>query len=219
MLVAVLLPIVAHAIESALSDRGHQVVVSDSGDGQQVIDLARSLDPAVVVIEEGLTGIGGLGACARLATGSNPRRVLMVSRASDPELLTRAVEAGAMGYAAMDQASTEIVAACETVLKGHASIPEHMLGDLLRDLGERRRTELASQARLALLTRREREVLGLMTEGLGSPEISTKLFLSRHTVRTHIQNLIRKLGVHSRSEAVILAMQTRTPHSRGEPSI
>jgi DNA-binding NarL/FixJ family response regulator len=133
--------------------------------------------------------------------------VLVLGTDDTPELLVAAIEAGADGYVTTDAAIEDLCAALENVAAGHAMIPPEMLGSLLRTLIERRREHSAAMERYLRLSERERQVLTLLVGGLDKEDIAAELVISAHTARTHIQNVLTKLEVHSRLEAVALAAE------------
>lgn len=169
-------------------------------------------DPStLVVIDESVAG-GAISACRLLKGGGRSHRVLICTAAADRSTLLAAVEAGADGYVTAAMSLGELCDAIQRASAGEAQIPAGMLGVLLRDLIDRRREEDEVVARFSKLSKRERAVLALLVEGHDHDDIADRLVLSPHTARTHLQNVLRKLGVHSRLEAVALV----TRHNLGE---
>lgn len=134
-------------------------------------------------------------------------KLLFVDDDADEEALLHAIEAGADGYAVRTNGDVEVGEAVHSIVRGEAVIPPAMLGSLLRRLIQRRRDAANAADRLVELTRREREVLSLLVDGLDQQGIAANLFISPETARTHVQRILRKLDVHSRREAIALVSQ------------
>ena len=134
-------------------------------------------------------------------------KVLVLDGAADEDTLLSAIEAGVDGYVAEVGGVADVAEAVRSVVRGEAVIPPSMLGPLLRRLIQRRREATNAAERLVELTRREREVLHLMVAGRDPYDIASTLFISPETAKTHVQRVLRKLGVHSRHEAIALVTQ------------
>lgn len=199
-------PLLLAALEHAFAGHPDVNVVAGTKDSSVTVAETRDQIPDVAVL---LYGEGeGIDACAEIKKLQNATRVLVVGTVQGPEELVVAVEAGADGYVAVDSAFADVVEAVRSLAAGEAWIPSAMLGSLLGSLIRRRRLEQAALARFNRLSVREREVIGLLVEGLEPQAIADALFVSRNTVRTHVQNVLQKLEVHSRLEAVRVAMET-----------
>ena len=135
-------------------------------------------------------------------------RVIMLTAVRDDETVLDSIQAGADGYLTKDRASEEVVAAVRAVHAGEILLPRAVLVDLARRVATAR-SEVASRPILEPLTPRELEVLRALTEGLSSREISDRLSIAPNTLRTHVQNVMGKLGVHSKLEAVTFALRNR----------
>jgi DNA-binding NarL/FixJ family response regulator len=133
-------------------------------------------------------------------------RVPTLLLAQDRHLLA-AVDAGCRGFLPIDAGLDDIRSAVMTISSGGAVIPPSMLGSLLRHLVQRRRVSREFEESLSSLTPRERDVYQLAARGLGREEIGTALFISPDTVRTHLQRIYAKLGVHSQVELAALSAQ------------
>ena len=145
------------------------------------------------------------GICAELR-GLTPRpRTLFLDQIPDDDRLLQAVEAGVDGYTTGAGGLDAVADAIRVTARGESVIPPSMLGPLLRRLIERRRDAAEAAERLRALTRREREVFGLLVEGHDDAGIAATLVISPETARTHVHRILRKLDVHSRGDAVALA--------------
>lgn len=194
------------ALKAGLEAEGDVEVVAEAGDRQEAETAVRRLVPDVAVLDATLPG-DGIGACASIKADDLATKVLILSEAPDEGVLLAAVEAGADGYIDRESSLSELVAAVRRLHSGEACIPPGMLGVLLRRLIERRRGEDSAVDRFSRLSRREKEVFALMVQGLDNRAIAAALVVSPHTVRTHAQNVLEKLKVHSRLEAATLAME------------
>ncbi len=132
-------------------------------------------------------------------------RTLLLDHTPDDDHLLEAVEAGVDGYATGAGGLEGVAEAIRATARGESVVPPAMLGPLLRRLIQRRRDAAEAAERLQALTRREREVYGLMIDGQDDDAIAATLFISPETARTHVHRILRKLDVHSRADAVALA--------------
>jgi DNA-binding NarL/FixJ family response regulator len=147
-------------------------------------------------------------ATVRAAQSALPdTRLLLVAPAADHRLLSEAIAAGVDGFITAGDSLSELVQAVRLLAEGAAVIPPHMLGTLLRDLVARNARADEAARLFAKLTPREREVLELLVDGCDHVAAAGRLFISPETAKTHIQNTITKLGVHSRLAAAALAVE------------
>lgn len=195
------------ALRGAIDDEPDLSTVAEAGTSEGALREVQRQRIDVAVIDSVLEPTPGAEVCAALKSAGLTTRVLVLGEEDDQEGLRAAVEAGADGYLTRSCGVADVLAAIRRVHAGEASIPPGMLGLLLRSLIQRRREEDAVVSRFARLSRREREVLSLLVEGSDQQDIATALFLSKHTARTHIQNVLEKLGVHSRLEAIALVRE------------
>ena len=195
------------ALRTALDGRPGLRVATEAATGAEVLELARAGGPDVAVLAAASPEGDGIRACAAMKSRALPTRVLILGDRPDPLLLRAAVEAGADGYVTMDESVVEIEAAVRRVSDGTASVPPHMLGGHLRDLIRRRREEDGALHRFSRLSRRERKILSLLVKGFDMGAIADELTVSVATARTHVRNILRKLEVRSRMEAVALVRE------------
>jgi two-component system, NarL family, nitrate/nitrite response regulator NarL len=183
--------------------------VGPSHDVDTTIGFARTLQPDLVVLAAPLPGTGGaLGACRRLMADESLHCVILfVGDPGGEEEMKAALEAGALGYATASSTLAELVEDMHGVVAGEARVPRLLLGSLLRSLITRERRSSVMLDRYASLSRRERQTLGLLAQGHDHAGIAADMVISPETARTHIQNVLGKLGVHSRLEAATLAIE------------
>lgn len=195
------MPAVLEVLEFALGRRqGVAVLGSDLG-VQGTVDKVAARRPDVAVVCADLPHWDGIKACSEIKRLGTATRVIVLGLEGDHGTLVSAVKAGADGYVTVADSVDELVSALQQVCRGESRVPPLMLGSLLRGLIELRRQDDAAFERFAALGSREREVLVELADGLDNNAIAAKLHLSPHTVRTHTQNILTKLGVHSRLEA------------------
>lgn len=200
-------PLFRSALRASLEAGGDIVVVAEAGSTQQATADIRRAVPDVAVVAANLPPTGGIGVSSSVKASDVSTRILIVSEEPDEETLVAAVEAGADGYIDWGHGEDAVRSAVRRLHRGEACIPPGMLGVLLRSLIRRRREDDLALDRFSKLTRREREVLALMVEGMDNPGIARALVVSPNTARTHVQNVLTKLRVHSRLEAAALAME------------
>jgi len=194
-------------VAEALATEVDLDVVSRSARADTTLAEVRRWTPDVVCVSASVPVSGGARLCADIKRCLPSTKVVLTCDQPDNSVLLAAVRAGADGFVTKDEELDEMIGAVRMVHGGRARIPEGMLAVLLRDLIERRREEDSAVARFSRLTRREREIVGLLVKGYDRDAIARELTLSPHTARTHVQNVLEKLEVHSRLEAATLAVE------------
>jgi DNA-binding NarL/FixJ family response regulator len=159
---------------------------------------ARPLEPRDPVLD-------GLALVERVRAEHPGTRTVVLAERDDPVRAARALQSGACGWVAKDCSLSRLLAVVRGVLRDETHLPPALLTGVLRELTAARRNRTESERLVESLTPREQEVLRCMVAGLGRKAVAERLFLSPHTVRTHMQNVLGKLGVHSTLAAVALA--------------
>ena len=195
------------AVKVVLSNEDDLVIVGEAGDGIQAVAEAERVQPDIALLDAGLPNCDGIRATQQISLKVPDCRVIVFSAQEDEQVLVEALEAGASGYLSKGSPLANLIEATRAVHRGEALIPPRMLGALLRRLIVRRRERDEALKRMARLTRREREVLALVARGEDNDGIAQHLVISPETARTHIQNVLGKLGVHSRLEAAAFVTQ------------
>jgi DNA-binding NarL/FixJ family response regulator len=197
---------VAEAIGGAMSsERG--LAVSVAWSGEEALDVVRSDPPHVILMDVAMPGMGGLEAARRILEVDSDVKVIMLSAHDDDLLKARALETGASGYLSKISPMDQLVDAVRKANRGEPLLDQEEIDRLQRRLRRRRSVEESERERVARLSARETQILQLMAEGLDSQAVADKLGISHATVRTHTANALTKLGVHSKVEAVVLAIR------------
>jgi DNA-binding NarL/FixJ family response regulator len=187
------------AIRTGLEAEADLRVVGEARDGREAVREAERTSPDVAIVDIALPS--GPRTCARIRERVPRCRVLVLATDEDYQSLIEVLDEGATGYLTKEAPLAELVEATRAVHRGQTLVPSRMLGPLIAALLGRRKERNAAHDRISQLTRREREVLALLSEGADNEGIARALVISPQTARTHIQNILTKLSVHSRLEA------------------
>jgi DNA-binding NarL/FixJ family response regulator len=152
-------------------------------------------------------GIDGIEATRRIKEISPATKVVIMTAHDDERLLVDAVEAGASGFLGKDEAADQVLAAAKAAAEGEVLIDPATLTRLLHQVAREREARRDALTLLESLTEREREILELLSQGMRNDGIAQKLYISPQTVQTHVRNVLAKLGVHSKLEAVAFAVK------------
>ena len=195
------------ALEVALVKEKDLHVVDVVTDGPSAVEAIGERRPDVVLMDVSMPGMNGIEATRRILEADPDAHVVVISGYEDELLLARAVQAGASGLLRKTETVMEVARSVRQAHRGEALHDEDEVEQSMRRLRHRREQEGGVERRLNRLTPRETEILQLMAEGMSNEEISRKLVMSPNTLRTHVQNIITKLGVHSRLEALVFAIR------------
>jgi DNA-binding NarL/FixJ family response regulator len=195
-------PLTRDALATLLTSHGLDVV-GRASDGAEAIVEAERLQPDLVLLDLSMPGMDGLTALPRLRHAAPRCEVVVLTASGTEENLLAAIRAGAAGYLLKSEPPERIAAFLDGVAQGEAALS----GSVARRLLDQVRTGNGRGSGVpdgiaAALSAREVEVLLLLDEHLGTDEIAKRLFISEHTVRSHVKSLLRKLGVSSRREAL-----------------
>ncbi|MER5429237.1 response regulator transcription factor [Streptomyces sp. NPDC002588] len=204
-------PAALRSLERAAAEgRRYDVLLVDAdlgaglGGGQAAV--LPGIRPAVPVQEVGEDGlVDGISLVAGVRSAQPHVRIVVLAEKDDPRRAALALQAGASGWVAKDCSLSRLLTVIRGVLREETHLPPALLTGVLRELTAARKHRTESERLVESLTPREREVLRCMVAGLGRKAVAERLFLSPHTVRTHMQNVLGKLGVHSTLAAVALA--------------
>jgi DNA-binding NarL/FixJ family response regulator len=178
-------------------------VVGLASDGREALALAERRSPDVVLLDLNMPVLGGLEACAALREREPAPEVLMLTVSDEEPDLYAALRVGASGYLLKDMAPAELIEAVLAVARGEPRIAPEMASRMLAELAGA--ADAAPRDPLDALSEREREVLGLMADGLRNREIAERLVISEATVKTHVRHVLEKLRLRNRAEAAAFA--------------
>jgi len=195
-------PLTREALASLLHAHGFEVVGVASEGAEAVVEAER-LQPDLVLLDLSMPGIDGLTALPRLREAARECEVVVLTASGTEENLLQAIRAGAAGYLLKTEPPERIASFLDGVANGEAALSGSVARRLLDQVrsGNGRGSGVPDAIAHAL-SAREVEVLLLLDEHLGTDEIAKRLFISEHTVRSHVKSLLRKLGVSSRREAL-----------------
>ncbi len=188
-----------------------RLVAPPVADPERAIELCREHKPDVVLMDivfKGRTGtMSGIEATRRIKEVSPATKVVIMTAHDDERLLVEAVEAGASGFLGKDEPADEVLSAAKAAAEGEVLIEPATLSRLLHQVTKEREERREVQVLFAKLSDREWEILRLLAQGRRNEGIAAALFISPQTVQTHVRNVLGKLGVHSKLEAVALAVK------------
>jgi DNA-binding NarL/FixJ family response regulator len=190
-------PLVRSGLRLILDAEPDIEVVGEAGDGAQAVELARALRPDVVCMDVRMPGVDGLRATELVLRLPEPPRVLVVTTFEHDGYVLDALTVGASGFLLKRAGADEMVQAVRTVAAGQSLLYPQALRDLIR-------TRPRATAGAPVLTPREREVLGLVAQGMTNAEIAAALVVGVETVRTHVASVLAKLRARDRTQAVVL---------------
>ena len=201
--------LVRHGFRMILDAEDDIEVVGEAADGVRAVELARRLDPDVVLMDVRMPTMDGIEATRRLAGPEvvRPVRVLMLTTFDLDDYVYAALRNGASGFLLKDTPAEELVRALRLVVAGEALLAPSVTRRLIAELAQTQAPPAPPPA-LATLTSREREVLTLVARGLSNAEIAEELVLGETTVKTHVGRVLTKLGLRDRVQAVVLAYES-----------
>ena len=183
-------------------------VVGEAGDGISAAALVASVVPDIVLLDVRMPKRTGLEACIEIKQLVPAARIIMLTVSDEEADLYEAVKNGASGYLLKDSSIDEVAQAVRVVAEGQSLISPSMAVKLLDEFKEMSRTD-RDQVPTPRLTDRELEVLRLVATGLNNREVAKQLFISENTVKNHVRNILEKLQLHSRMEAVMYAVREK----------
>lgn len=201
-------------LRDALQAAGH-TVVAEARDGREAVELALYYRPDIVVMDVVMPGMDGLEATRRITDAVDDVRVVMLTSSDDDELVLTGLRAGASGLLDKGMDLDALPRALASASRGEAVLTRRVTMRLVETVRALRPDGAGMRPVRSPLTSREWEVLDLMCDGRTTDEIATELVLSTETVRSHVKNILRKLGVGSRKEAVQTARTLRSGLASG----
>jgi two-component system response regulator DevR len=176
-------------------------VVGQTGHGAEVVELVEATRSDVVLLDARLPDLSGVEVCRRLTQSHPEVAVVILTTYTDPDLVQECIQAGARGYVVKDVERFSLKESIRAVYRGQSVLAPQVAGQVI----ERSRTRQPAASRRAALSASQVSILRLISRGHSNREIAAEVHLSENTVKTHVQEIFRKLGVRNRVEAAILA--------------
>ena len=181
-------------------------VVAQAGDGAEAVRLAERYAPDVVLMDVSMSTTDGVEACRQMRSIVPNTRVVMLTMHTDPETLSAALRAGAVGYLVKDCTTDEVAEAVRLAANGDTVLSPQLAESLLAEV-RRLNEPLPPVAEERIVSEREEEVLQLITDGGSTTEVAAKMYISQKTVKNHLASIYQKLGARDRTQAVLAAMR------------
>jgi DNA-binding NarL/FixJ family response regulator len=199
-------------LEMVLEEEDDIELVGQASDGAEARERASESLPDVVLMDIRMPKSTGIDACRAMKEAAPSTKIVMLTISDEEEDLFEAIRAGASGYLLKDIPLDEVAEAVRSVHGGQSLISPAMAGKLLTEfatLARRPDEERVQQVPPPKLTDREMEVLKLVAKGMNNRDIARELFISENTVKNHVRNILEKLQIHSRMEAVMIALRDK----------
>ncbi|MFL5913127.1 MAG: response regulator, partial [Gaiellaceae bacterium] len=186
------------------------VVVGECGDGSEAVTRAVETLPDIVLMDVRMPRRGGIEACSAIKAAVPSAKIVMLTMSDDEEDLYEAIRAGASGYLLKDLPVDEVASSIRAVHGGQSLISPPLASKLLTEFAAMaKRGESVQTVPTPKLTAREMEVLRQVARGMNNRDIARELFISENTVKNHVRNILEKLQLHSRMEAVVYAVREK----------
>jgi two-component system NarL family response regulator len=194
------------SVVQLLSEEEDIEVVGEAGDGEEAIAMAGDLVPDLILMDVRMPKVLGIEAARQIAAANPATKIVMLTVSDEEEDLFEAIKAGASGYLLKEVDPTEIPHAIRQIIAGHSLLSPAVASKLVSEFAaiSRKSDERASRPSL---TDRELQVLRYASDGLTNRQIGRRLQISENTVKNHIRNILEKLHLHSRMEAVLYAVR------------
>jgi two-component system response regulator NreC len=199
--------IVRSGLRMLLESQADLLIVGEASTGRQAVQLALELLPDIILMDVSLPDISGVEATRELQRAGCRSSVIALTIHEDEQFFFEMLQAGAAGYVPKRAAPEDLLGAIYQVRSGEIYIYPMLTKLLVDDFLQRVEEDETSKATLDGLTKREQEILIALASGEGNDEIAARLSISKHTVSRHRENLMRKLGLHNRSELVKYAIR------------
>ena len=199
-------------LEMVLEEEPDIELVGQASDGAEAVEKAAESLPDVVLMDIRMPRSSGIEACRAMKEAAPSAKIVILTISDEEEDLFEAIRAGASGYLLKDIPLDEVADAVRAVHGGQSLINPSMAGKLLTEfstLARRDDEERAQEVPAPRLTEREMQVLKLVARGMNNRDIAKELFISENTVKNHVRNILEKLQIHSRMEAVMVAVREK----------
>ena len=194
--------VVREGLRAFLAVQDDVEVVGEAVDGEEAVAAVGRLQPDVALVDLLMPNVDGIEAIKRIRASDAPTRVIVLTSFADEDTMLPAIRAGAVGYLLKDVAPQDLVAAIRTVHEGETLLHPTVVRELVREVAGDGQRPAENP-----LTQREREVLALIARGRANKAIAFELGVAEKTVKTHVSNILAKLGVTDRTQAALLAVR------------
>jgi DNA-binding NarL/FixJ family response regulator len=197
-------------LRSVLEAEAGFIVVGEAADGEQAVDLCRSLEPQILLLDLAMPGQSGMDALAEMATSPTPVRTILLTAGIEKDEIVKALQLGAAGVVLKSAPTDLLFKSIRSVMAGQHWIGREAVSDLVQALREQMAaTEKKPAVKRFGLTAREVEITSAVVSGLSNREIARKLTLSEDTVKHHLTNIFDKMGASNRLELALFAVHHR----------
>ena len=198
-------PLMREALCAAIEDEADLEVIGTAANGGEAVEKTRALKPDVIVMDLLMPRKSGLEAIAEIRAENPDAQILALTSSTEDEMVLAAIHAGVLGYLLKDCEPGQVLEAIRQVGNGNSFLPPSIAVKLAN--GIRRERKPSAPAPIEPLTERERAVLKLIGQGASNRDIAQKLILTEGTVRTHVHNILGKLGLKNRNQIILYAVR------------
>ena len=191
--------VVRQGLAALLTPRNGMEVVGEAATGREAVELARTLKPDVILMDMIMPELDGPAAITLIKQENPEARILVLTSFGESKQISAAIQAGALGYLLKDSSPDDLLHAIRSVHRGNLVLPQDLALKLMQPQ--------PAVAALDQLTERETDVLRLLAQGQSNQEIAVNLSISTTTVRSHVSNILLKLGVSNRTQAALVAKE------------
>lgn len=198
-------------LRRSMAEQGFDMV-GEARDGAEAVELARVLQPDVILMDVTMPELDGVEATRRIRSSLPGVKVVMLTMHADQDVLASAIRAGASGYLVKDCSTEEIAEAVRMTARGDTIISPRLAASMLDEVRRIDRPSAGVSDEERVVTRREEEVLQLIADGCSTPEVAERLYISQKTVKNHLASIYQKLDARDRTQAVLQAVRMGIVH-------
>jgi len=195
-------------VKAVLSDEENIEIIGEVGSGQALFELLKSTTPDLIITDISLPDISGIDIAKNISENYHDIKILILSMHTSEEFITKALKAGANGYLPKDTSMNELLEAIHIIHKGENYFNKNISDTILRSIIKNSKSDIDNSNNKSL-TKREKEIISLVVDGLTNKEIADKLFISIRTVDSHKNNIMQKLNLKSSVDLVKYAIKNK----------